>query len=82
LRWSWKFDPHHDAPDARSADLAKARVGKDPVAADVELTPGDLFEGLRDHGVALERTSTAGLSKIDRGTSERVCHAATPVAGA
>jgi len=44
----------------------------------VELAPGDLLAGLREHRVGLERASTAFAGEVDGGLRQPVADAATP----
>src|SRR4029453_16589648 len=45
------------------------------------LAPRDLHTGLRDHRVALDRTSTASTGELDRRLGERAADAAVPGRG-
>ena len=62
----------------RVIDLCESRVREDAPAADVELSPGDLLPGLRDHRVALESTGAALPGEVDGGARERAADSATP----
>ena len=59
------------------ADLGEAGGGEDAAAADMQLSPGDLLPGLRDHRVALESTGAAFTREVDRRSHERVADPAT-----
>lgn len=63
-------------------DLGEPGGGEDAAAADVELSPGDLLPGLRDHRVALEGTGAALTGEVDGGARERTADPAAPEAGA
>ena len=63
-------------------DLGETGVGEDAAAADMELSPGDLPAGLRDHRVALERAGASVPREVDGGTRKCTADAATAEAGA
>jgi hypothetical protein len=48
----------------------------------MELTPGDLLSGPRDHRLALEGTGAAFPSKVDGGARERTADPSAPEARA
>ena len=60
-----EVDPHHHAPRARAADLGESGISEDLTAADVQLTPGDLLAGLRDHWVCLQCAGAALPGEVD-----------------
>ncbi len=62
-----EVDAHHDPAKGRVSDLDEAGGREDAAAADMELSPGDLLPGLRDHRVALEGTGAAFSREIDGG---------------
>jgi hypothetical protein len=64
------------------ADLGEPGVGENAAAADMELTPGDLLPGLRDHRVALERTGTPLTGEVDGSARERTADTSPPEARA
>jgi hypothetical protein len=59
-------------------DLVEPGGGEDAAAADMELSPGDVLPGLRDHRVALERSRAALSREVDRGACKRAADAAPP----
>src|SRR3990170_2677519 len=77
-----EVDAHHDAAQGRPTDLGEPGGGEDAAAADVELSPGDLLAGLRDHRVALESTGAALPREVDSGARERVADAAAAISRA
>ncbi len=56
--------------ERRVADLREAGGLEDAPAADVDLAPGDLLAGLRDHRVALEGAGAAFPGEVDGGARE------------
>jgi hypothetical protein len=56
-------------------DLGEPGVGEDAAAADMELSPGDLLAGLRDHRVALEGAGAAVPGEVDDGARESTADA-------
>ena len=63
-------------------DLGEPGRLEDAAAADMELTPGDLLPGLRDHRVTLERTGAALPGEVDGGARERTADASAAEVGA
>src|SRR5262249_27385489 len=81
-RYGLEVDSHDDPARRRVADFLEPRRLEDATATDVELAPGDVLAGCREHRVALDRARAALSREVDRRTSQCVAHAAPTEADA